>query len=261
MGVLNVTPDSFYDGGDYIELNHAHNRAVSMIAGGADIIDIGGESTKPGAERVSIAEELARVIPLIERIRADSDVCISIDTSKAQVMQAALAAGATWVNDIKALTDEDALAVVSQWDVPVCLMHMQGTPQSMQDNPHYQSDVIDELNLFFHQRIEACLKAGLSRAHLILDPGFGFGKSVQHNLRIVRNISAFQQHGAPLLLGVSRKSTIGSVLQKTVFERLSGSIAVAVFAALQGVSIIRTHDVDETHQALEMVHAIVGQDE
>lgn len=261
MGVLNATPDSFSDGGYYTDIHRAHDRAMAMILSGADIIDVGGESTKPGAISVSCAEELARVIPLVERIRAESDICISIDTSKAEVMQAAITAGASWVNDITALADDGAMAVVSRLNIPVCLMHMQGSPPSMQDNPHYPVDVIDELNSFFHQRIEACLKAGLHREHLILDPGFGFGKSVQHNLRLVKCLSTFQQHGLPLLLGISRKSTIGAVLQKTVFERLSGSIAVTVFAALQGVSIIRTHDVDETNQALQMLHAIVGRDE
>ncbi len=240
MGVLNITPNSFSDGGSFLEAGHAYQRAQEMIAQGADIIDIGGESTKPGAEPVSCADELARVIPVIERLRATSDVCISIDTYKAGVMEAAVTAGATMINDIKALTGVEALSVAARLRVPVCLMHMQGVPQSMQDNPHYTSDIVDEINGFFLQRIDACLHAGISREHLILDPGFGFGKSLSHNLCVVKRLGELQQHRLPLLLGVSRKSTIGAVLQKAVLARLSGGLALAIFAALQGVSIIRT---------------------
>ena len=261
MGILNTTPDSFSDGGDYIDVNHAYDRVQAMIAEGADIIDVGGESTKPGAITVSVAEELERVIPLIERIRAGSDICISIDTSKADVMRSAVAAGATWINDVKALTAQGSMAVAASLNVPVCLMHMQGVPAVMQENPVYTADILDALNAFFQDRITACVNAGLQPEQLILDPGFGFGKSVQHNLRILKYLRVFQQHGLPLLLGVSRKSTIGVVLQKTVFKRLSGSLAVAVYAALQGISIIRTHDVDETNQALDMVDAIIGKNE
>lgn len=260
MGVLNVTPDSFSDGGHFLETNHAYQRAQNMIEQGVDIIDIGGESAKPGAETISCAEELERVLPVIERIRRESDICISIDTCKAQVMQAAVAAGASIINDIQALTGTGALTVAAQLNVPVCLMHMKGTPSSMQDNPHYTHDVVEEVNDFFQQRIEACLQAGIRREHLILDPGFGFGKSVQHNLRIVKRLGEFRQHRLPLLLGVSRKSTIGAVLQKSVTERVLGGLATAVFSTLQGVSIIRTHDVDETNQALQMVQAILDVD-
>lgn len=257
MGILNVTPDSFSDGGHFLEVGAAYQHAQHMIAQGVDIIDIGGESTKPGADEISCAEELARVIPIIERIRAVSDICISVDTCKAEVMQAAISAGASLINDVRALTGDGALAVAAGLNVPVCLMHMQGVPKSMQDRPYY-ADVVDEINMFFQQRIEACLAAGFSRERLIIDPGFGFGKSVQHNLCIVKRLGEFQQHGLPLLLGVSRKSTIGAVLQKTVSERLAGGIATEVFASLQGASIIRTHDVGETNQALQMVYAIVG---
>ena len=258
MGVLNVTPDSFSDGGDFLNVSHAYDRAQEMIAEGVDIIDIGGESSKPGAVPVSSAEELARVIPVIERIRAASDVCISIDTYKAEVMDAAVSAGATLINDIKALTDKGALATAARLNVPVCLMHMRGEPQSMQNNPHYSMDVVEEINDFFQQRITACVHAGISLEHLILDPGFGFGKSVAHNLCILNRLGEFQQHHLRLLLGVSRKSTLGAVLQRQVFELLPGGLALAVFAALQGVTIIRTHDVDATSQALKMIHAIVG---
>ena len=260
MGILNVTPDSFSDGGQFLDVNLATQHARQMIEQGADIIDIGGESTKPGSEDISCEDELARVIPVIKRIREMTDICISIDTYKAEVMRAAIAAGANMINDIKALTGEGSLAAAVDLNVPVCLMHMQGTPKYMQDKPHYVNDVIQEINFFLYQRIEACLGAGLPRKHLILDPGFGYGKSVQHNLSIVKRLNEFQQHGLPLLLGVSRKSTIGAVLQKTVFERLYGGIAATVIAAMQGASIIRTHDVDETNQALQMVHAIVDAD-
>ncbi len=257
MGVLNITPDSFSDGGHFTELGQAVLRAQELIAQGADIIDIGGESTKPGATVVSCAEELQRVIPVIEHIRDLSDICISIDTSKAEVMEAAVTAGASMINDVRALMAPGAMDVAVRSNVPVVLMHMQGLPGSMQEAPHYTTDVIDEINSFFSQRIAACLQAGLSREQLILDPGFGFGKLVSHNLSIVKNLSEFQRHQLPLLLGVSRKSTIGEVLQRAVSARLSGSIATTVFAALQGASIIRTHDVDETNQALMIVDAIV----
>jgi dihydropteroate synthase len=258
MGILNVTPDSFSDGGHFLEVSAACQHAEQMLTQGVDIIDIGGESTKPGAEEIPCSEELARIIPVIEHIRAVSDICISVDTSKAEVMQAAIEAGASLINDVAALSGDGALAVAADLKVPVCLMHMQGAPKSMQNNPHYADNVVDEINQFFQQRIEACLAAGFSREQLILDPGFGFGKSIQHNLCIVKRFSEFQQHALPLLLGVSRKSTIGAVLEKTVSERLTGSLATEIVAALQGVSIIRTHDVGETNQALQMVHAIVG---
>ncbi len=258
MGVLNITPNSFSDGGCFLDRGHATRRAEEMIVEGVDIIDIGGESSRPGAEPASCAEELARVIPVIESIRAASDVCISIDTCKAEVMEAAVMAGATLINDISALTGVGSLAVARRLKVPVCLMHMQGTPQLMQNNPHYSRDIVDEINDFFLQRIHVCLQAGIPREHLILDPGFGFGKWVPHNLSIVNRLREFQHHNLPLLLGVSRKSTIGAVLQKPVLERLPGGLAIAVLAALQGVSIIRTHDVAATSQALQMIHAIVG---
>ena len=256
MGVLNVTPDSFSDGGDFLKPDLAVLRAQKMIAEGADIIDIGGESSKPRAEAVSSEEEIRRVVPVIERIRALSDICISIDTCKSSVMQAAVSAGASLINDIAGLTGEGTLDIAASLNIPVCLMHMQGVPRSMQDNPHYSTDIVDDINRFFQQRIDACLEAGIRREYLIIDPGFGFGKSVLHNLTIVRRLSEFQSLHLPVLLGVSRKSTIGAVLQKTVGARLPGSIATAVYAALQGVSIIRTHDVDETNQALKMVQAI-----
>jgi dihydropteroate synthase len=256
MGILNITPDSFSDGGHFISAQNAYERAQEMMAQGADIIDIGGESTKPGAVPVSCEEELARVIPVIERLRAVSDICLSIDTYKATVMEAAISAGATFINDVKALTAPGALAIAAQLKVPVCLMHMQGTPGSMQDNPEYSGDIIDEINQFFKQRIDACLQAGIAREHIILDPGFGFGKTKAHNLTLVKRLHEFQTHERPILLGASRKQTIGLVLNKSPLERTIGGLAVSVMAALQGVSIIRTHDIDSTQQALTMTQAI-----
>ena len=257
MGVLNVTPDSFSDPGCYLSVEAACQRAQAMIAEGADLIDIGGESSRPGAAPVSSDEELARVIPVIERIRSMHDVCISIDTCKAEVMVAAVAAGASFINDIHALQGDGALSAVAQMNVPVCLMHMKGTPATMQDNPRYSEDIGVEINQFFHQRIDAAQKAGIARDRLILDPGFGFGKTVQQNLSLLKKLREFQQHGLPVLLGVSRKSTLGAVLNKNVMDRMPGGLAIAVFAILNGVAMIRTHDVRETTEALHMMDAIL----
>ena len=258
MGVLNITPDSFSDGGSYLELDKACYRAEELIKEGADIIDIGGESSRPKATPISAREELKRVIPVIKKIREKSDICISIDTYKPEVMEAAVAAGANMINDIKALTENNALSVVAKLKVPVCLMHMQGNSISMQDNPHYEHDVINEINDFFLERIESSLQAGILRQNLILDPGFGFGKTVDHNLKIVNRFSEFRKYDLPLLLGVSRKSTIGKILNKEIDDRLIGGIAIAVYSTLHGVSILRTHDVDKTNQALKIIDAIVG---
>lgn len=257
MGILNITPDSFSDGGQFLEIDAAYQHAQEMIAQGADIIDIGGESSRPGAKPLSAGDELRRVIPVIERIRKDSDVCISIDTYKAEVMEAAIRAGASMINDIKALTEANALVTAAQLNVPICLMHMHGAPETMQDNPHYVNHVTAEVQRFFEERIEACLNAGIPREHLILDPGFGFGKSVLDNLLLVKELHKFQTHNLPILLGASRKSTIGAILKTDVSARLTGGVALAIFAALQGVGIIRTHDVGETNQALTMIDAIV----
>lgn len=256
MGVLNVTSDSFFDGGKFLSLDRACEHAFHLIAQGADIIDIGGESTKPGAISVPLDLELSRVIPVIEQIRANSDVCISIDTYKPETMKAAVRAGANVINDIYALRQEGALAMAAKLGVPVCLMHMQGQPQDMQYNPRYPNGVIEELMSFFAERINACEQAGIDKKHLILDPGFGFGKLVKDNLQIIYNLEQLKSFKLPLLLGVSRKSTIGAVLGKKVKDRLIGSLSAAVYAALHGVGILRTHDVDETDQALRMIEAI-----
>ncbi|MDP3704359.1 MAG: dihydropteroate synthase [Legionellaceae bacterium] len=257
MGILNVTPNSFYDGGRYISPTIAYERAQAMIEQGVDLIDIGGESSKPGAETISLNEELGRVIPVIERICASNDVCVSIDTCKPVVMQAAIAAGAACINDISALTaDAAAVSTAARLQVPICLMHMKGSPRDMQKTPHYERHVVDEINDFFKQRIAICVEAGIARDLLILDPGFGFGKSVEHNIQLTRQFHAFQQHQLPLLFGVSRKSTIGAILKQTPDDRLPGGLALAVFAVTQGASIIRTHDVAETKQALIMLDVI-----
>lgn len=256
MGILNVTPDSFSDGGKYLAMDSACEQAFHLISQGADLIDVGGESTKPGAEAVSVDIELGRVIPVIEHIRAHSDICISIDTNKPQVMEAAVAAGANLINDITALRTEGALLMAAKLAVPVCLMHMQGEPKNMQLNPYYPDGIFHEVMRFFAERIDACIQAGIDSQQLILDPGFGFGKYVKDNLYLINKLDSFLVLGRPLLLGVSRKSTIGVALGKEVNDRLIGSIALTVYAALKGVGIIRTHDVDETKQALQMINMV-----
>jgi dihydropteroate synthase len=256
MGVLNATPDSFSDGGAYSSVDSACERIFSLLEQGVDLIDIGGESSRPGAAEVSASVELNRIIPIIEQIRVHSDVCISIDSYKPEVMQAAVNAGATMINDIYALRSEAALEMAVQLDVPVCLMHMQGTPTTMQVNPNYPAGVLAALDGFFEERMVTCSKAGMDENKLILDPGFGFGKNVEHNLKIINKLDYFKKYNKPLLLGVSRKSLIGAVLNKPVEKRLVGGIALSVYAAIKGVGILRTHDVDETNQALQMIEAV-----
>lgn len=256
MGILNVTPDSFSDGGQFLSVNHACEHAFQLIAQGVDIIDIGGQSTRPGAQQVSVDVELKRVIPIIEQLRFNSDICISIDTNKPEVMEAAVNAGANLINDVYALRTDGALAMAAKLAVPICLMHMQGEPQNMQNEPYYSEGVLTAILSFFKERIAECERQGIDRQNIILDPGFGFGKHIQDNLLLVKKLDIFASFGLPLLLGASRKSTIGAILGKEVNDRLIGSIAVAVYAALKGVGIIRTHDVDETKQALHMINMI-----
>lgn len=253
MGILNTTPDSFYDGGQYNNPDAAHEHAQAMIAAGADILDIGGESSCPNAIPISAEQELDRVMPVIERIRATDPIAISIDTYKPQVMQAAIEAGVACINDIYALQKPGALDCVLQTDVTICLMHMQGNPKTMQNAPHYEQGIVKDVNEFFRQRVAACEQAGIARSRLILDPGFGFGKTVQHNLQMVQRIAQFQTHRLPILLGVSRKSTIGKILDQPPEGRMVGGLALAVYAMLVGVSIIRTHDVLETKQAFKVL--------
>jgi len=255
MGILNVTPDSFSDGGRFLKPDDALRQVEKMLAEGADIIDIGGESTRPGAEAVSVEEELSRVIPLIEGVRAQSDVFISVDTSKAAVMREAVSAGADMINDVRALCEPGALEVVTSLQTPVCLMHMQGEPRSMQRHPQYQ-DVLAEVKAFLDARIGVCEKAGIERGQIVIDPGFGFGKTLAQNLTLFRHLQDLQSFELPILVGVSRKSMISAVLDIPVQERMPASIALAGLAVWLGASIIRTHDVRETADAVKMCHAV-----
>lgn len=257
MGILNVTPDSFSDGGDFASVDQAVIRAKAMISEGAAIIDIGGESSRPGAEPVSVDEEIKRVVPVISAIRKMSQVPISIDTCKSAVAKAALVAGADIVNDISALRFDPAMAeLVAQTGVPVVLMHMLGTPRTMQENPHYD-DSIGEINQFFDERIKFALSNGISREKLILDPGLGFGKRPIDNVAILSRLKEFQVHGLAVLVGASRKSFIGLLDPGApVDHRLGGSLAAAVWAAINGARIIRVHDVRETVQALNVLKAV-----
>ena len=248
MGVINTTPDSFSDGGKFDTLDKAVAQARHMIATGADILDIGGESTRPGSQAVDEQQEIARTIPLITAIRQFSAIPISIDTNKSAVMRAAVDAGADIINSIWALRLDDSLQVAAELDVPVCLMHMQGTPDTMQQNPSYQ-DVVAEVLEFLQARIDAALSAGVAAHNIIVDPGFGFGKTLEHNLLLLKSLFEF-------LVGMSRKGMIGAILDKPADQRLYGSLAVAVIAAVQGVDIVRVHDVAETADALAMVRAL-----
>lgn len=255
MGILNVTPDSFSDGGAFDALENALVHTDLMLSEGADIIDIGGESTRPGAEDVSVQQELDRVIPVIESIYQRFDTIISIDTSKAQVMTAAINAGASLINDVRALQENGALDAAVAAKVPVCLMHMQGQPRVMQQNPSYD-DVVKDVMTFLQQRISVFCKAGIPKELIIVDPGFGFGKSLEHNYQILANLEKFHQLNVPVLAGMSRKSMIGNLLQREMDQRLAGNIAVATIAAQKGAQIIRVHDVKETVDAVKVVNII-----
>jgi len=252
MGILNVTPDSFSDGGQFATFDKALEQVKQMISDGVDIIDIGGESTRPGSVDVSVEDELKRVIPLLKAIKSNFDIKVSIDTSKAEVMSQAINHGADIINDVRALQNEGCLAVLAQSNIPICLMHMQGLPRSMQDNPQYQ-DIIGDIKQFFIDRINACEKAGIKRERLILDPGFGFGKTLKQNYQLLAQLNQFSDLGLPLLSGTSRKSMIGNLLARNVDERLAGSITTAIIAAQQNASIIRVHDVKETVDALRIL--------
>jgi dihydropteroate synthase len=255
MGILNVTPDSFSDGGQFSRIDSALRQAEQMIADGATIIDIGGESTRPGAKEVSVKDELARVIPVLKAINARFNIIVSIDTSKAAVMSEGITYGAGIINDVRALQNEGCLTVLAQnQGVGICLMHMQGLPRTMQHNPHYVN-LIDDITIFFQERILACTQAGINRSRLILDPGFGFGKSLEQNYSLLANMAKFQCLDLPILAGLSRKSMIGNLLNREINERLAGSLATAIIAAQQGARIIRVHDVKETVDALKVLQA------
>ncbi|GHG73659.1 dihydropteroate synthase [Alishewanella longhuensis] len=254
MGILNVTPDSFSDGGKHHLLDQALYSAEQMLQDGATIIDIGGESTRPGAAAVSLSEELQRVVPLITAIRQRFDCVISIDTSKAAVMSAAVQAGADIINDVRALQEPDALTVAAGLGVPVCIMHMQGAPRTMQHAPQY-NDVVQEVYQFLLDKAKQCQQAGIAASQIILDPGFGFGKTLAHNYQLLAALTQFVASGYPVLAGMSRKSMIGQLLDVPVTERLSGSLACATLAAYAGAQIIRVHDVKETVQAVRVAAA------
>ncbi|MFN3898871.1 MAG: dihydropteroate synthase [Alishewanella aestuarii] len=254
MGILNVTPDSFSDGGKHQQLEQAVAAAAQMLQDGATILDIGGESTRPGAAEVSLEQELERVIPVISALRSRFDCVISIDTSKAAVMSAAVQAGADIINDVRALQEEGALATAAALQVPVCLMHMQGAPRTMQQAPDYQ-DVVQQVLAFLLQRALDCQQAGIAATQIILDPGFGFGKNLTHNYQLLAAMDKFVQSGYPVLAGMSRKSMIGQLLDVPVTERLAGSLACATLAAYAGAQIIRVHDVKATVQAVRVAAA------
>ncbi|WP_340676791.1 dihydropteroate synthase [Paraglaciecola sp.] len=253
MGILNVTPDSFSDGGAYNQLDLALRQVQRMIDEGASFIDIGGESTRPGAQAVTEQQELDRVVPVIEAINNRFDTVISVDTSKAKVMQQAVAAGAGLINDIRALQEDGALLVATAAQVPVCLMHMQGQPSTMQTEPSYE-DVVANVYQFLQQRISACIQAGIGQQNIIIDPGFGFGKSLVHNYQLLANLEQLLPLNVAILAGVSRKSMIGTLLNRSVDERLAGSVGAAMLAAQQGAKIIRVHDVQETVDALQVLN-------
>lgn len=254
MGIVNVTPDSFSDGGQHQQRDAAFAHAQQLIDEGADIIDIGGESTRPGASPVSEQEELDRVLPVIKGLRGAS-VPISIDTLKPTVMRAAIAAGAQMVNDINALQNRDAMAVVAQNNVAVCLMHKQGNPQTMQVQPQYQN-VVSEVSEFLRARIIAAEAAGIPRNRIVIDPGFGFGKSLAHNLALLRELNKLTELGVPLLAGLSRKSMLGALTGQPVTERLAASMAAALIAVQRGANIVRVHDVKATVDALKILNAM-----
>lgn len=255
MGILNLTPDSFSDGGRWLKTADALAHASRMVEQGARLVDVGGESTRPGAVAVGEQEELDRVIPVIEQLSRRLDVVISVDTMKPAVMAAAIAAGATLVNDVNALRAPGAVQTVAESRAAACLMHMQGQPRSMQEAPHYE-DVVSEVRAALAQRIEAALAAGIPRERLLVDPGIGFGKSLAHNLALLGNLDAFQSLAVPLLIGVSRKSLFGQLLGLKVDERLLPSAVAAVLAVQKGAAIVRAHDVGETVWALRTAKAI-----
>ncbi len=256
-GILNVTPDSFSDGGTHNTLVEAVKHANLMINAGATIIDIGGESTRPGAADVSVEEELARVIPTVEAIAQRFEVWISVDTSKPEVIRESARVGAHIINDIRSLTEPGALEAAAETGLPVCLMHMQGQPKTMQDAPKY-ADVFADVERFFVEHIVRCERAGIAKDKLLLDPGFGFGKNLSHNYELLARLGEFHHFGLPLLVGMSRKSMVGQLLNVGPTERLSGSLACAVIAAMQGAQIIRVHDVKETVEALRVVEATLA---
>jgi len=255
MGILNVTPDSFSDGGRYLRVDRAVGHAMQMIAEGADIIDIGGESTRPGSHPVSADEEIERVVAVIEALRRKTSIVISVDTSKPEVMRAAANAGASIVNDVRALQLAGAIEVATELGLPVCLMHMQGEPESMQVNPGY-TDVVTEVLQFLLLRAERCMAAGIEREQIIIDPGFGFGKTLQHNLSLLAGLHRFVATGFPVLVGLSRKSMVRALADSPGSDLAAGSVTLALYAARHGAHIVRVHDVRQTVEALRIQSAL-----
>lgn len=255
MGVLNVTPDSFSDGGRIRSSSDALDVAGRMVREGADILDVGGESTRPGAEPVTTGQELDRVLPVIEKLCATFGVPVSIDTGKAAVMREGVAAGATMINDVRALRGDGAMQAAVDLQVPVCLMHMQGEPRTMQRAPEYD-DIVDDVARFLEQRASACLEAGVEPRNIVVDPGFGFGKTLAHNLQLLRGLRRIADIGYPVLVGVSRKSMIGQILDRDVDQRLYGGLALALLARQNGTAVIRTHDVGPTVDVLNVMEAV-----
>jgi len=258
MGVLNVTPDSFSDAGRFASPDEAVQHGLRLAAEGAALIDVGGESTRPGARPVTAEEELRRVLPVIEQLRRATTAVISIDTSKPEVMRAAASAGAGFINDVRALREPGALEAAAASGCGLCLMHMQGEPRTMQVAPHYR-DVVGEVRAFLAARVAACRDAGIDAARITIDPGFGFGKSLEHNLTLLRHLPELAADGPPVLVGLSRKSTVGKLTGREPGERVYGSVALAVIAALKGAHIIRAHDVAATVDALKVAAAVAGQ--
>ena len=256
MGILNITPDSFFDGGDFLDINSALIQAKKMVEDGASIIDIGGESTRPGASIISVEEEINRVIPIIKAIKSEIMVLISIDTSKPEVMYASIKAGAGLINDVRALCAPGALRTAKELNVPICLMHAQGNSINMQDNPQY-GDVTKDVCDFLMERVDACVQVGISYDKIILDPGFCFNKQVHHNLRLMKYLHRIVKKGFPVLVGVSRKSIIRNVLNLAVDECLSGSLSLATMAVWQGAKIIRCHDVRETVEVIGICNHVM----
>ena len=258
MGVVNTTPDSFSDGGKFLASDAAVDHALSLCEQGADILDIGGESTRPGAQPVGVQEELDRVLPVIEALSSASDVPLSIDTSKPEVMQVAVQAGASLINDVNGLRAEGALEVAAESGAKVCVMHMQGEPRTMQKSPHYE-DVLADVIAFLAGRIDDCLEYGIERQNIIVDPGIGFGKTLQHNLTLLNGVARMRSElNCELLIGVSRKSMIDAILGRPVDQRMAGSVGLAVQAALNGAKILRVHDVAETHDAIRCAEAVAS---
>ena len=257
MGILNITPDSFSDGGQYLTFDTALKRAHQMIEEGVDIIDIGGESTRPGSDPVSADEELKRIMPIIEALKKESDIAISIDTYKPQVMKAVIDMDVAMINDVYALSQPGAIDIIKESNVGICLMHMQGTPKTMQVNPHY-TNVVSEVKYFLESRINHLTLESIDKSRIILDPGFGFGKTFEHNIELLQHLESFQSLKFPLLVGLSRKSFIRKILNDDYDDHLSGSISAAIFSVIKGAKILRVHDVKETKSALKIINVAQG---